>query len=186
MQGVDPGLDPSGVLTFRVSLPTARYPEAAKRLQFYDRALEQIRALPGVRSASAVNYLPFRGMASGTYVDIGGRPKAKPGEELVSTIRTVTPGYFQSMRIPIRSGRDFSPADNTIETPYRFIISESFARKYLAGESPLGKQISAQMQDTNPFGEIIGVVGDVKEGALDKEPDTHRVLRARAHGDRSR
>ena len=82
LQSVDPGLDPSGVLTFRVSLPTARYPEAAKRLQFFNRALEEIRALPGVRSASAANYLPFRGMASGTYVDIGGRPKAKPGEGL--------------------------------------------------------------------------------------------------------
>jgi putative ABC transport system permease protein len=180
LQGVDPGLDPAGVLTFRVSLPTARYPEAAKRLQFYNRALEQIRALPGVQSASAINYLPFRGMASGTYVDIGGHPKAKPGEELVSTIRTVTPGYFQSMRIPMRSGRDFSAADNTIETPYRFIISESFASKYLAGESPLGKQISASMQDKNPFGEIIGVVGDVKEGALDKDP-TPTVYYVHAH-----
>jgi putative ABC transport system permease protein len=180
LQGVDPGLDPSGVLTFRVILPTARYPEAAKRVQFFTRALEEIRALPGVRSASAANYLPFRGMASGTYVDIGGRPKAKPGEELVSTIRTVTPGYFQSLRIPMRSGRDFSPADNTIETPYRFIISESFARKYLAGESPLGKQISAQMDETNPFGEIIGVVGDVKEGALDKDP-TPTVYYVHAH-----
>jgi putative ABC transport system permease protein len=170
LQAVDPGLDPSNVLTFRVILPTAHYREPAKRLQFFDRALEQIRALPGVRFASASNYLPFRGMASGTYVDIGGRPKAKPGEELVSTIRTVTPGYFQSMRIPMRSGRDFTDADNTIESPYRFIISESFARKYLAGEEPLGKQISAMMQDTNPFGEIIGVVGDVKEGALDKDP----------------
>jgi hypothetical protein len=77
-------------------------------------------------------------------------------------------------------GRDFSPADNTIETPYRFIISESFARKYLAGESPLGKQISAQMQDTNPFGEIIGVVGDVKEGAVDKDP-TPTVYYVHAH-----
>ena len=180
LQSVDPGLDPSGVLTFRVSLPTARYPEAAKRLQFYDRALEQIRALPGVRSASATNYLPFRGMAAGTYVDIGGRPKAKPGEELVSTIRTVTPGYFQSMGIPIRSGRDFTAADNGLETPYRFIISESFARKYLPGESSLGKQISAQMQNANPFGEIIGVVGDVKEGALDKEP-TPTVYYVHAH-----
>ena len=63
LQGVDPGLDASGVLTFRVTLPGARYPDASKRVQFYETALEQIRALPGVRSASAINYLPFRGMA---------------------------------------------------------------------------------------------------------------------------
>jgi putative ABC transport system permease protein len=170
LQGVDPGLDASGVLTFRVSLPSARYPELPKRLQFYQSALEQIRALPGVRAASAINYLPFRGMAAGTHVNIAGRPPAAPGEELVSTIRTVTPGYFQAIGIPVRSGRDFSAADNTMDTPYRFVISESFARKYLPGEVPLGRQINAMMGDTNPFGEIIGVVGDVKEGAVDKEP----------------
>ena len=170
LEGVDPGLDAAGVVTFRVSLPNARYPDAARRLQFYQRAIEQIRSLPGVRAAAAINYLPFRGDAAGTYVNIGGRPEAKPGEELLATIRTVTPGYFQAMGIPLRSGRDFSAADNTVESPYRFVISESFARKYLAGEEPLGKQINALMQNTNPFGEIIGVVGDVKEGAVDKEP----------------
>jgi putative ABC transport system permease protein len=180
LQAVDPGLDPGGVLTFRVSLPSARYPELARRVQFFQRALEEMRALPGVRAASAINYLPFRGMAAGTYVNIGGRPPAKPGEELLATIRTVTPGYFQAMGIPIRSGRDFSAADNTLESPYRFVIGESFARRYLAGEEPLGKQINALMQTTNPFGEIIGVVGDVKEGAVDKEP-TPTVYYVHAH-----
>jgi predicted permease len=180
LQGVDPGLDPGGVLTFRVSLPSARYPELARRVQFFQRALEEMRALPGVRAASAINYLPFRGMAAGTYVNIGGHPQAKPGEELLATIRTVTPGYFQAMGIPIRSGRDFSAADNTLESPYRFVIGESFARRYLAGEEPLGKQINALMQTTNPFGEIIGVVGDVKEGAVDKEP-TPTVYYVHAH-----
>ena len=170
LQGVDPGLDASGVLTFRVSLPGARYPDASKRVQFYQTALAQIRALPGVRSASAINYLPFRGMAAGTHVSIAGRPPAAPGEELTSTIRAVTPGYFQAMRIPIRSGRDFSAADNTVESPYRFIINETFARTYLPGKQPLGRQINANMGDVNPFGEVVGVVGDVKEGAVDKEP----------------
>jgi putative ABC transport system permease protein len=180
LQGVDPGLDPSGVLTFRVSLPSARYPDLAKRVQFYQKALEQIRALPGVRAASAINYLPFRGQAAGTWVNIGGHPQAKPGEELLSTIRTVTPGYFRAMGIPMRVGRDFSAADNTIESPYRFVISERFARQYLAGEQPLGKQINALMGDTNPFGEIIGVVGDVKEGAVDQDP-TPTVYYVHAH-----
>ena len=180
LQGVDPGLDPAGVLTFRVSLPGARYPDPAKRVQFYQSALEQIRGLPGVRAASAINYLPFRGQAAGTWVSIGGRPQAKPGEELLGTIRTVTPGYFRAMGIPMRGGRDFSAADNTIESPYRFVINESFARQYLAGEQPLGKRINALMGDTNPFGEIIGVVGDVKEGAVDQEP-TPTVYYVHAH-----
>jgi predicted permease len=74
------------------------------------------------------------------------------------------------MQIPIRGGRDFTPADNTVESPYRFIINETFARTYLPEEQPLGRQINAIMGDTNPFGEVIGVVADVKEGAVDKEP----------------
>jgi putative ABC transport system permease protein len=170
LQAVDPGLNPSRVLTFRVSLPGALYRETPRRIQFFQRALEGLRQLPGVRSASGVTFLPFNGMAPGTDVSIGGRPPVKPGEELITIVRTVMPGYFQTIGIPLRRGRDFTPADNQPETPYRFLINEAFARQFLPGEQPLGKQISVSMQNTNPFGEIIGVVGDVKEGAIDKEP----------------
>lgn len=170
LQSVDPGLDASHMLTFQVSIPAARYPEVHKRTQFYQRLLEEIERLPGVRSASAVSYLPFSGLASGTWVGIGGRPPAKPGEELSGTIRTVMPGYFRTMGIPIRSGRDFTEADNLEKAPFRFIVNETFVRKYLPGEQPLGKTINADMDNVNPFGEIIGVVGDVREGSLDQEP----------------
>jgi predicted permease len=128
-----------------------------------------MRALPGARSASAINFLPFDGMAAGTGVAIAGRPAVSPAESLVTIVRTVEPGYFRTIGIPIKKGRDFSEADNTPESPYRFLINESFAREYLAGEQVLGKQISVNMQDQNPFGEIVGVVGDVKEGALDRQ-----------------
>jgi putative ABC transport system permease protein len=70
----------------------------------------------------------------------------------------------------MKRGRDFTAADNTQSTPYRFIVNEAFARKYFPGEEPIGKSISAWMDSKNPYGEIIGVVGDVKEGSLDKEP----------------
>ncbi|HLK65640.1 MAG TPA: ABC transporter permease [Bryobacteraceae bacterium] len=170
LQGVDAGLDPRGVVTFRLSLPVARFSDGARRTQFFTRALDEIRALPGVRSASAVSFLPFNGMVAGTGVKIGGRPAPGPGEELDANIRTVMPGYFQTMGIPIRRGRDFEPFDNTSDSPYRFIVNETFVRRYLPGEEPLGKSISAEMDSKNPFGEIVGVAGDVKEGALDKEP----------------
>ena len=170
LQAVDPGLNAANVLTFRVQIPASRYPEPAKRTQFFARAIEQIERLPGVRSASAVSYLPFDGLGAGTYVSIGGQPPAKPGEELVANIDTVMPGYFRTMGIPLVSGRDFSPADNDPATPYRFIVNQAFVRKYLHGQPPLEARISANMDRQNPFGDIIGVVGDVKDGALDKEP----------------
>jgi putative ABC transport system permease protein len=170
LQRVDPGLDAHDLLTFRLSLPSARYRELPRRTQFLARALEDIRQLPGVRAASAVNYLPFDGAASDTGVHIAGRPTPAAGEELVTTARSVMPEYFQTMAIPIQSGRVFTAADNTPESPYRFVVNETFVRRYFAGEQPLGKKISVEMEDKNPFGEIIGVVGDVKEGAVDREP----------------
>ncbi|SPE37393.1 conserved membrane hypothetical protein [Candidatus Sulfopaludibacter sp. SbA6] len=177
---VNPGLDPANVLTFRVILPTVRYSELPRRTQFFARAIEQIQRLPGVRSASAVSFLDFNGMVAGTSVRIGGRPAPKPGEELVANIRTVMPGYFRTMGIPLESGRDFTAADNDPASPYRFIVSQAFARNYLRGERPLGIQISAEMDRQNPFGEIIGVAGDVNDGALDK-PARPTVYYIHAH-----
>ena len=171
LQAVDPGLNPSHILTFRTQLPEVHYREPVRRTQFFAHALEQIGRLPGVEAVSAVSYLPFNGIAAGTGVIIAGRPAAKPGEEPVATIRTVMPGYFRTIGIPLRKGRVFTAADNTPESPYRFVVNQAFVEKYIPGEEPLGKQISVDMDDKNPFGEIIGVVGNVKEGALDKEPE---------------
>jgi putative ABC transport system permease protein len=182
LQSVNPGLDSSNVLTFRVSLPNARYREPAQRSQFFERALDRLRALPGVRAASSINYLPFKGMASGTGIHIGGRPPDRPGERSIATIRTVMPGYFSAIGIPLLQGRDFDQRDNTVAAPYRFIVNETFARRYLAGENPLSKSVMAHMQDENPYGQIIGVVGDVKEGSVDHEP-TPTVYYNQAHMD---
>jgi putative ABC transport system permease protein len=170
LHNVEPGLDARNILTFRVSLPRKRYDSTQQRLEFFASAGDRLGRLPGVRSASAVSYLPFNGLAAGTDFKIAGRPPAKPGEELVASIRTVLPGYFSTMSIPLKRGRDFTAADNVAATPHRFIVNETFARRYLGGEEPIGKQISVSMDRENPFGEIVGVVGDVKEGTLDQEP----------------
>ncbi len=170
LQNVDPGLDAHNVLNFRVSLPNQRYKDPQKKIDFFRQAADKLSQLPGVHSASAVSYLPFNGLAAATNLRIGGQPPARPGEELGAVIRTVLPGYFRTMGIPIKAGRDFTAADDLESTPYRFIVNESFVQKFLSGEDPLEKQISAEMGDKNPFGEIVGVVGDVKERTLDKEP----------------
>jgi len=86
LQELNPGLNASNVLTFRVPLPAARYENSA-RTQFFRRTIEQIERLPGVRSASVMNYLPFNGVGFGTWVRFEGRPPAKPGEELDATVR---------------------------------------------------------------------------------------------------
>jgi putative ABC transport system permease protein len=180
LQGVDPGLDPARLLTFRVQIPAARYPDTVHRTQFFTPALDRMGRLPGVESASAVSYLPFNGGAAGTDLAIAGRPPAKPGEDPGATVRTVMPGYFRTVGIPLKRGRVFTAADNTPDSPYRFIVNQAFVEKYMAGQEPLGQRISVDMDDKNPFGEIVGVVGNVKEGALDQEP-TPTVYYIHAH-----
>jgi putative ABC transport system permease protein len=170
LQNVDPGLEAHNVLSFRVSLPSQRYKDEQKRIDFFRQATEKLNQLSGVRSASATSYVPLNGIGAGTGVKILGQPPAKPGEEFVATIRTVLPGYFRTMGIPLKRGRDFNAADDVESTPHRFIVSEAFVRKYLSGEEALGKQISAWMNKENPFGEIVGVVGDVSDKTLDSEP----------------
>jgi putative ABC transport system permease protein len=130
--------------------------------------------------ASAVSHLPFNGMAPGTDVLIGGRPRPKPGEGMGATVRTVLPGYFHTMGISLLSGRDFTEADNTEDTPHRFIVSQAFVRKYLGAANPLEQQISVWMEEKNPFGQIIGVVGDVRDLTLD-QPPTPTVYYPHAH-----
>src|SRR5262249_45746705 len=101
-------------------------------------------------------------------------------EELLTTVRVVMPGYFQTMGISVKMGREFTAQDNTPDSPYHFVVSETFVKRYLAGDQVLGKRISVLMDRQNPFGEIVGVVGDVKEGALDKDP-TPTVYYIHAH-----
>jgi predicted permease len=180
LQAVSPGLNPANLLTFRVTLP-----KRSQSTQFFQQALEGIRHLPGVKSAGAISYLPFDGMAAATKVDFAGRPPAKPGEELIAVIRTVMPGYMETMDIPLAAGRGFTAADNVKSAPYRFLVNQTFVRKFLPSGHPLYNRISTWMDSKNPFGQIIGVVGDVKEGALDKEP-MPTVYYVHAHLDYSR
>jgi putative ABC transport system permease protein len=79
------------------------------------------------------------------------------------------PRYFQTMGIPLLRGREFEPLDNTRDTPLRFVVNQSFAKKFFPGEEVLGKRISVHMSTENPMGEIIGVVGDMQDTSLDKK-----------------
>jgi putative ABC transport system permease protein len=171
LESVKPGLSPSKLLTFRVPLMAGRYREDPRSTQFFERALDQLAHLPGVRSASAVSFLPFTGPGAGTFVNVEGRPPAKPGAELEALIRTVMPGYFRTLGIPLKSGRDFTDSDNRLDSPYHFIVNEAFVRQFLPGEQPLGQRINAYMDEQNPFGEIIGVVADVRESAIDHKAE---------------
>jgi len=116
----------------------------------------------------STNYLPFAGPHSGTLVEIEGKPKAPAGQGLTTGICVTDANYFQTMQIPLKRGRFFTAQEVSTER-HVVIVNETFARKNLPGEDPLGKRVTIYMKDDNQPTEIIGVVGDNKHMGLDTE-----------------
>ncbi|MFY9556006.1 MAG: ABC transporter permease [Blastocatellia bacterium] len=168
LQSVDPGFNAANVLTMRMSLPRRKYDTDPKRIDFFRRAVEGIRALPGVTAVGATNFLPFAGPYAGTLIEIEGRPKLPPGQGLGSGVCVTDATYFNAMQIPLKRGRLFTEQEAT-EMRHVVVINEAFARKNLPGEDPLGKRVTIYMKDDNVPTEIIGIVGDSKHMGLDGE-----------------
>jgi len=168
LAAVDPGFDPSSVLTLRVGLPGARYPEPRRKAEFYEALLARVRGLPGVEAAGATLSLPLGGsnFSVGRPFIREGRPQTNE-EGVVSSYYVVTPDYFRAMRIPLRAGRDFDARDGE-DAPQVVIVNEALARRHFAGEDPVGRRIQVY-KDEKFLREIVGVVGDVKPRALDAE-----------------
>ncbi|MBV9924261.1 MAG: ABC transporter permease [Acidobacteria bacterium] len=166
LQAVDPGFDPEGVITMRVSLPGARYKEPARKVEFYATLLERVRSLPGVESAGATIQLPLRGSDYSIWRGLirEGRPET-PEEAIDASYSVVTPGYFRALRIPLRAGRAFDERDRT-DSAKVAVVNESLARKVFPGEDPVGKRIHI-WRDEEFQREIVGVVGDTKPDSLE-------------------
>lgn len=165
---VNPGFDPDHLLTLQVFLSPVKYPERdSKSAITLHEMLENIRTLPGVRSAGLVNALPITGGPSTEFV-IEGRPAPRLGEEPGADIRVADPQYFSTMGIPLVAGRVFTEHDNAASARV-VLINQTLARKFWPSENPLGQRIT--MKDWGPplTGEIVGVVGDVKTNGLDEQ-----------------
>lgn len=172
LMAVDPGFKADKLLTMTLDLPSAKYLDDAKRETFYNALLPKIEALPGAKSAAAINVLPMRGMllSMRTFVwpfRIEGRPAPRPGEEPIADFRVVTPGFFQTMSIPLRSGRLPGPHDNR-ESRLVVVINEALARRHFRGENPVGKRIDLGANSPE-LREIVGVIGDVRINGLGTE-----------------
>jgi putative ABC transport system permease protein len=172
LQAVDPGFRPEETLSFELSLPRTAYEADAQIVDFYDRLLERLASIPGVRSTAAVSALPLSGPPFNISFKVVGRPPAAPGQEPSMEVRVASPEYFQTIGIPLRRGRLFTAAD-TADAPWVVLLSESAARKYFPHEDPIGKQIEMGWGrgpgTRRAGGEVVGIVGDVKELGLDEE-----------------
>lgn len=169
---VEPGFRAESVLTFGINLPRPRYGEG-RDVRFFAELGQRIRALPGVVNASTITFLPFKGMGSGTGYWRADAAKPEPGQIQGTDVRMVQPLYFETMNIPVRSGRTFTEQDINPKTPLRFVVSEALAHQMFPNEDPLGKPLLVQMLREDVPGEIIGVVGNIKHGSL---ADTARPM----------
>ncbi len=168
---IDPGFeDPASLLHGFIDLPESRYPDDASRRRFTDEFLVGIRSLPGVRDAAVTSRLPFVTFEATTILFPEGY-ELRTGESLIAhRFAVVSPGYFQTMGIPLLLGRDFSAGD-TEDAPNVIIIDEWLAQHYWPGENPIGRRLRtgspAQEPDSeDDFYSVIGVVGSVRYADL--------------------
>jgi putative ABC transport system permease protein len=165
---VKPGFDPNNLVTMDVVLRRSRYPQEAQRVQFYQDFLQRARAVPGIESVGLVDPLPLGGSFEVWDFQIEGRPPAAPGVNQNADRRVIDGGYFQAMKIPVERGRSFGDGDR-VNAPPVIIINDTLARKYFAGEDPLGKRLVFDGGLISGAREIVGVVGDVRHAGLDAE-----------------
>jgi putative ABC transport system permease protein len=168
LQSVDPGFDPSNLLTMRVSLPTRKYDTDPKIINFFKQAVDQMRSVPGVESVAAINTLPFDGPHSGTRLDVAGQPKRPAGQELTTGVIVTDANYFPTMRIPLKRGRLYTPQE-ALEMRHVVVVNEAFARENFPGQNPIGQRVTIYMKEDNQPSEIIGIVGDNKHKGLETE-----------------
>ncbi|HKD63296.1 MAG TPA: FtsX-like permease family protein, partial [Candidatus Acidoferrales bacterium] len=165
----NPGFDPHNVLAADVDLPDQKYTNA-KQDQFARELMPKLAALRGAESVAGVFPLPMTGAEMQTSVQIEGLPVAE-SDEANAAIFSITPGYFRTLKIALRQGRDFTAQDDLNTTPV-VIVNESLARQFFPGENPIGKRIRPGISvDEKPsrMREIIGVVTDVKFKDLTSE-----------------
>jgi putative ABC transport system permease protein len=136
---MDRGIDRHNLLTAQLWMPASRYATAAAERHFVDAALERLRALPGVASASMVNYPPLGMVGTVVDVEIEGRPAPAPGESMTARFRVIDPEFFRTTRVPLERGRAFETGD-TDEARGVAIVSEAFVRRFFPGEEALGKR----------------------------------------------
>ena len=164
MRAVDPGFRPENVITMTVDLPEASFRTAPALAGFHRRVLEGLANLPGVSSASAVNWLPLgRALIQGNFHVEGGRPM--PPGYIVDKV-AVSQEYFRTMGIPLLGGRQFGPQDNST-APNVAIVSESVARTLWPGGDAAGKRIT--LEDNAGPGDwmtIVGVAAEVRQEGL--------------------
>jgi putative ABC transport system permease protein len=165
LRATAPGFDANNVLTMRLSLPPTKYTERQQYVQFTDRVLEEVKALPGVRAAAISGGLPLGRGGETSYTIEGRPPDMEAGQQPMVVEYPASSDYFRTMGIPLIKGRYFNDGDRE-GSPKVVVIDARLAQKAFAGEDPIGRRLIPSGDEPH---EIVGIVGDVKHYGLDRE-----------------
>ncbi|MDQ6911999.1 MAG: ABC transporter permease [Verrucomicrobiota bacterium] len=166
LSATNPGFDSSRLLVLDQVVPRGKYAEPEKQRSFYDQLLPKLAALPGMESVAGANPLPFSDNDNASSFRIASEPERGPGSHPNASHVVILPGYFRTMKIPLRDGRDFEPRDNE-NAVHVAMVNETFVRRFLPKVNPIGQQILLNRDNNQSEAlEIVGVVADAKQGAL--------------------
>lgn len=166
MLKVDPGYRAENLLTARLALPS-RYNEKAQRVQFYDRILQRVSALPGVTAVAATSHLPLTNYNMGSFLRVEGRSYQAGEQPPGAPVAAVNPDYFRTMGIGLRAGRFLTDGDAD-SAPSVALLNETLARQLFPNEDPLGKRLAIAGSGAE-WTTIIGVVSDVRHHGRERD-----------------
>jgi predicted permease len=166
VQGIDPGFQTTGILTYHIPLTAGRYDDVGRRDAFWQQHLEKVRALPGVVRASLSNNLPLTWQDLHHFDIEGVPPRGRDETDAPLLTRRVTPDYFGTLGIPLLSGQFFLERDGQSGTERVAIVNKSFVERFWPGQDPLDKRI--RLRDSNEWRRVVGVVDDTSDYGLDK------------------
>jgi putative ABC transport system permease protein len=168
LQSVDPGFDPRNLVTAQLSLPKNRYRTPETIARYAERVTERLAALPGVTRVAASSLNPPTNWRSTIFFLVDGNGDLDRSKAPLANYRAAGPGYFRTLGIPVRVGREFDERDSARSVPVA-LVSETFARQRFPGRSPIGARLAIDDTEAWRRVEIVGVVGDVKHAGLDAE-----------------
>src|SRR4029453_14114738 len=174
LQQVRPGFEPEGVFTAQLVLPPQRY-NREKLVAFYEQLYQRLTTLPGSTSAALTDRVPLTGGQAPAPVAVMGRSLPPMSQRPQANRHLVSPAYFRTLAIPIRSGRDFDERDSA-RVPHVVIVNETFARQHFPGEDPIGRTLVTGMAQLPS--QIVGVVADVRSTSLNTPPEADYFLPA--------
>lgn len=182
LRNVDPGFRAENLLTMKIVLPDLKYEKKAQRSAFYTDLVQRVQSLAGVRSAAVTTNLPLYFQGNSISVNIEGRPEPPPGQELIVVTRIISPGYFDTMSIPLLKGRQLTDQD-TDDSPNVVVVSEAMARRYWPGEEAVAKRITiGKVKSQEDWIQVVGVVKDVRQFELNSDPKPQMYLTHRQYG----